>query len=275
MQAYAELSRLQCKSIALVPTMGFLHEGHLSLLREARKRADILVISIFVNPTQFGPAEDLGTYPRNFSRDLELARAEGVDIVFAPSEKELYPDGFQTFVKLEAIPEHLCGISRPHFFRGVATVVTKLFHIVKPHIAVFGQKDFQQLAVIRRMVYDLNFDIEIVGCPIIREPDGLAMSSRNSYLSPEERRQARCLYEALENAQSALDRGMDDAGILVQHARQLILSRPQTDIDYVSICDPETFEDMARVDRPALMALAVKVGNTRLIDNRILDPHKN
>lgn len=275
MQAYAELSRQQCKSVALVPTMGFLHEGHLSLIREARKRANVLTISIFVNPTQFGPTEDLGTYPRNFSRDLELARTEGVDVVFAPSEKDLYPGGYQTYVRLESIPKHLCGISRPHFFRGVSTVVTKLFHIVKPHIAVFGQKDFQQLAVIRRMVIDLNFDIEIVGCPIIREPDGLAMSSRNSYLSPEERRQARCLYEALQNTQSELDRGVEDAGILVQHARQLILSRPQTDIDYVSICDPETFEDMARVDRPALMALAVKVGATRLIDNRILDPHKN
>lgn len=272
MQAHADRLRHQGKTIAFVPTMGFLHDGHLSLVREGRKRADCLVVSIFVNPAQFGPTEDLETYPRNFDRDLELLRKEGADVVFAPSDKDLYPKGFETFVTLSALTGHLCGISRPHFFRGVATVVTKLFNIVNPHTAIFGQKDFQQLAVIRRMVQDLNFDIEIVGCPTVREADGLAMSSRNSYLSPDQRRYACCLYEALENAQTLLDSGIDDAGRLIKDASERILSHPQTDIDYIAICDPETLEDIATVDRPALMALAVKVGTTRLIDNRILDP---
>jgi pantoate--beta-alanine ligase len=274
MQMHSNRLRHQGKTIAFVPTMGFLHEGHLSLIREGRKRADSLVVSIFVNPTQFGPTEDLKTYPRNFSKDLELTRQEGVDVVFAPSDKELYPKGFQTFVKLESLPEHLCGISRPHFFRGVATVVTKLFNIVKPHTAIFGQKDFQQLIIIRRMVADLNFRIEIVGCPTVREADGLAMSSRNSYLSPEQRLHARCLYEALENAQVLLNRGIDDAGRLVKDASERILSHPQTGIDYITICDPETLEDITTVSRPALMALAVMIGKTRLIDNKILDPSK-
>jgi len=252
-----------------------LHTGHLSLIREGRKRADSLVVSIFVNPTQFGPTEDLKTYPRNFSRDLKLARKERVDVIFAPSETELYPEGFQTFVRLEALPEHLCGLSRPHFFRGVATIVTKLFNIVTPHVAIFGQKDYQQLAVIRRMVQDLNFSIEIVGCPTVREADGLAMSSRNNYLSPDQRRHAHCLYEALENAQVLLNRGIEDAGRLVEQARERILSYPQTDIDYIAICDPETLEDIPAVNRPALMALAVKIGKTRLIDNKILDRSEN
>jgi len=272
MQTLSTLLRQQGKTIAFVPTMGFLHDGHLSLIREGRKRADVLVVSIFVNPTQFGPTEDLKTYPRNFSRDLELTRKEGVDVIFAPSDKELYPEGFQTVVKLRDLPEHLCGISRPHFFSGVATVVTKLFNIVKPHVAVFGQKDFQQLTIIRRMVQDLNFNIEIIGCPTVREADGLAMSSRNSYLSPDQRRHARCLNEALENAQAQLNSGIDAAGRLIQAATERILSHPQTDIDYIAICDPETLEDITSVNRPALMALAVKIGATRLIDNRILDP---
>ncbi|MDF1590443.1 MAG: pantoate--beta-alanine ligase [Desulfobacterales bacterium] len=272
MQTHSNLLRQQGKTIAFVPTMGFLHDGHLALIREGRKRADSLIVSIFINPAQFGPTEDLKTYPRNFSRDLELTRKEGVDCVFAPSETELYPAGFQTFVSLETLPGHLCGISRPHFFRGVATVVTKLFNIVNPQVAIFGQKDFQQLAVIRRMVQDLNFDIEIVGCPTVREADGLAMSSRNSYLSPDQRRHARCLYEALENAQVLLDSGIDDAGRLIKGASERILSHPQTDIDYIAVCDPETLEDITTINKPALMALAVKIGATRLIDNRILDP---
>lgn len=272
MQTHSNLLRHQGKTIAFVPTMGFLHDGHLALIREGRKRADCLMVSIFVNPTQFGPAEDLKTYPRNFSQDLELARKEGVDVVFAPSEKELYPVGFQTFVSLDALPGHLCGISRPHFFRGVATVVTKLFNIVKPHVAIFGQKDFQQLTIIRRMVQDLNFSIEIVGCPTVREADGLAMSSRNSYLSPDQRRHALSLFEALENTQVLLSSGIDDAGRLIKDASERILSHPQTEIDYIAICDPETLEDITSVNRPALMALAVKIGATRLIDNRILDP---
>lgn len=262
------------KTIGLVPTMGALHQGHRSLIQRCRAECDLVIVSIFVNPTQFGPTEDLETYPRNFSRDLELTRKEGVDVIFAPSEKELYPEGFQTVVNLKALPGHLCGISRPHFFRGVATVVTKLFNIVKPHTAIFGQKDFQQLVIIRRLIQDLNLDIEIVGCPTIREADGLAMSSRNSYLSPDQRRHARCLYEALENAQVLLDGGIDDAGRLIQDARRRILAHPQTDIDYIAICNPQTLEDINTVNQTALMALAVTVGSTRLIDNRILDPSK-
>ena len=272
MQAHSGRLRQQGKTIAFVPTMGFLHDGHLSLVREGRKRADSLTVSIFVNPTQFGPAEDLETYPRNFDRDLELLRQEGADVVFAPSDTELYPKGFQTFVKLRELPAHLCGVSRPHFFRGVATVVTKLFNIVKPHVAIFGQKDFQQLTIIRRMVQDLNFSIEIVGCPTVREADGLAMSSRNSYLSPDQRRHARCLYEALENAQAQLSSGVDDADRLITAASERILAHPQTDIDYIAVCDPQSLEDTAIINRPALMALAVKLGTTRLIDNRILAP---
>ena len=272
MQTHSNLLRLQGKTIAFVPTMGFLHDGHLTLIREGRKRGDALMVSIFVNPTQFGPTEDLKTYPRNFSRDLELTRKEGVDVVFAPSEKELYPKGFQTVVRLETLPGHLCGISRPHFFSGVATVVTKLFNIVKPHVAIFGQKDFQQLAIIRRMVQDLNFNIEIVGCPTVREVDGLAMSSRNSYLSPDQRRHALSLFEALENARVQLNSGIDDASRLIKDASERILSHPQTDIDYIAICDPETLEDITTINSPALMALAVKIGTTRLIDNIILDP---
>jgi pantoate--beta-alanine ligase len=272
MQAYSDQQGRQGETIAFVPTMGFLHEGHLSLVREGRKRGDSLVVSIFVNPTQFGPEEDLETYPRDFQRDLELIQKEGADVVFAPSEKELYPQGFQTYVNLEKLPNHLCGISRPLFFRGVTTVVTKLFNIVKPHIAVFGQKDFQQLVIIRQMVRDLNLDIEIIAGPTVREQDGLAMSSRNSYLTPEQRVNALCLYKALQKAQALLASGTNNANHIIQTATDLILSHPETAFDYVAICDLETLEDIKTIDKPALMALAVKVGSTRLIDNIILRP---
>ena len=263
---------IRAKPSPLFPPWVFCTTATFPLSGRAAKGPIVLIVSIFVNPTQFGPTEDLKTYPRNFSRDLELTRKEGVDVVFAPSEKELYPEGFQTVVRLETLPGHLCGISRPHFFSGVATVVTKLFNIVKPHVAIFGQKDFQQLTIIRRMVQDLNFNIEIVGCPTIREADGLAMSSRNSYLSPDQRRHALSLFMALTNAQALLNSGIDDAGRLIKDASERILSHPQTDIDYIAICDPETLEDITTINSPALMALAVKIGTTRLIDNIILDP---
>ena len=259
------------QKIAFVPTMGYLHEGHLSLFRIGRKEGDCLVVSIFVNPTQFAPGEDLETYPRDFERDVALSKNEDVDIVLAPNEKDLYPEKFQTYVTLEKLPNHLCGLSRPLFFRGVATVVSKLFHIVKPHVAVFGQKDFQQLVVIRQMVRDLNMDVKILSGPTIREPDGLAMSSRNSYLTPKQRTSARCLYQALKEAQALLARGTNNASHIIRMASDLIRSYPETAIDYVAICDPETLEDMETVNRPALMALAVKVGATRLIDNMLLD----
>lgn len=250
--------------------MGFLHEGHLSLIREGRRLADHVVLSIFVNPAQFGPGEDLEAYPRDFERDCELAEKAGADVIFAPDNEELYGENFQTYVRLEKLPNHLCGISRPVHFRGVATVVTKLFNIVRPHIAIFGQKDYQQLLVIRQMVRDLNFDIRIVGAPIVREPDGLAMSSRNSYLTPEQRRSALCLSQSLEKAQALIDTGVTRASDLSDAAARMITSHPETDIDYITICDPETLDDMETVDRPALMALAVRVGKTRLIDNRVL-----
>lgn len=272
MQARSGLLRNQSKKIVFVPTMGDLHEGHLSLMRKGREQGDCLVVSIFVNPTQFAPGEDLDTYPRDLDTDLKLSKKEGVDIVFTPSENDLYPEGFQTYIQLEKLPKHLCGISRPTFFRGVATVVTKLFNIVRPHVAVFGQKDFQQLTVIRRLVRDLNLAIEIVGGPIVREPDGLAMSSRNKYLTSEQRVTALSLYQSLLKAQALLKSGTRDASKIIGNVSELFLSQPETAIDYIAVCDPETLDDMDVIDRPALMALAVKVGTTRLIDNMILSP---
>jgi len=272
MQAYANRSQGRKRTIAFVPTMGFLHEGHLALLREGRKRADVLVLSIFVNPTQFAAGEDFDSYPRDMERDLVLARKEKVDVVFTPDRSSLYEEGFQTYINLEALPNHLCGISRPIFFRGVATIVTKLFHIVKPHVAIFGQKDFQQLAVIKRMVRDLNFDIEIVGVPTVREHDGLAMSSRNNYLKPSERPAALSLFTSLKKAQSMCKEGVQDAEKIINEAKKIIHSHTNTEIDYISICDTDTLEDIPTIRRPVLMALAVKVGKTRLIDNMILTP---
>ncbi len=269
-QRYSDLARKEGKTVAFVPTMGFLHEGHLSLMKKGRELADILVVSIFVNPAQFGPNEDLATYPRNIERDLELLKKEGVDIAFIPDGKEIYPKGFQTYVELKNLPNHLCGLSRPVFFMGVATVVTKLFNIVKPDFAVFGQKDFQQLLVIKQIVKDLNLDIEIIGAPIVREKDGLAMSSRNSYLSPEQRIHALFLYKALKKAGEILKNGVRDSSKIIEEATALIKSCPDASIDYIKICDPETLEDVEIIEKPALMAIAVKVGATRLIDNMIL-----
>jgi pantoate--beta-alanine ligase len=269
-QKRAEEIRLKGKTIAFVPTMGFLHEGHLMLLREGKKRCDELVLSIFVNPTQFGPIEDLEKYPRDLERDLKMAEKEGVDLVFNPGIEDMYGKEFQTYVNLEKLPNHLCGLSRPVFFRGVATVVAKLFNIVKPHVALFGEKDYQQLAVIRQMVRDLNFDIEIIGVPTVREPDGLAMSSRNTYLSTSERPAALSLYKSLQNAKESVQNKETDAKKIINGAIQIITSFPETEIDYVRICNPETLEDVSVIKGTVLMALAVKVGKTRLIDNMIL-----
>lgn len=264
--------RCQGKTIVFIPTMGFLHEGHLSLIREGKKYGDDIVVSIFVNPTQFGPGEDLETYPRDFEKDLELLRKEGVSIVFAPDGNEIYGEKFQTYVELEKLPNHLCGLSRPVFFKGVATVVSKLFNIVKPHATIFGQKDYQQLTVIRQMVRDLNFDINVVGVPTVRESDGLAMSSRNTYLTPKQRISALSLNKSLKKAQTLVENGLKDAAQIIDTAAKSIRSHPETEIDYITICDPETLDDMKSIDRPALMALAVKVGKARLIDNMILKP---
>ncbi|MDP4856045.1 MAG: pantoate--beta-alanine ligase [Desulfobacterales bacterium] len=270
MQERAENLRRDGRRIACVPTMGFLHDGHLSLMRIAKRRADVLVVSIFVNPAQFGPEEDFETYPRNLERDLDLCAKENVDIVFTPKTVTLYPDGYQSYVKLEHLPHHLCGLSRPVFFTGVATVVCKLFNIVRPHTAVFGEKDYQQLLIIRRMVKDLNINTKIIGAPIVREKDGLAMSSRNAYLTSDQRPAALTLYRSLVQARKRVETGERNAARILKEARDLISAQPETDIDYLSICDPETLIDVERIDRTALMALAVKVGKTRLIDNTIL-----
>jgi len=269
-QRRAEELRLSGKTIGFVPTMGFFHEGHIELMRAAKKHADVVIISIFVNPTQFGPAEDFDAYPRDLEGDLIKAEKAGVDMAFTPSVKEMYPEGAQTTVAVERVTRHLCGLSRPGHFNGVTTVVAKLFNLTKPHIAVFGQKDFQQLTVISRMVKDLNMDIQIVGLPTVRESDGLAMSSRNSYLSPEERKSALCLKKSLDLAAGLASRGEKRAGMIRDKVRELILSHPFTEIDYVTLCHPATLEDVETLKGKTLLALAVKVGKTRLIDNCIL-----
>ncbi len=270
MQTMADELRSAGHIISLVPTMGFLHEGHLELMRVAKKHSDELVMSLFVNPTQFGPAEDYDQYPRDTEGDLEKARRVGVDMVFMPSVEEMYPEGSQTKICVERVTKHLCGISRPTHFDGVTTVVAKLFNIVKPHLAVFGQKDFQQLTVISRMVMDLNMDIKILGVPTVREPDGLAMSSRNKYLSEEERKSALCLKKSLDLADNIFQEGEKDAVVIKGAIESLIRENPFTDIDYVSICDSTSLEDIRTMRDGSLVALAVRVGKTRLIDNRVL-----
>ncbi len=272
MQKRQEALRLKGLRLAFVPTMGFLHKGHESLLIEGKKRADDLTLSIFVNPTQFGQNEDLSTYPRNIEGDLAIAERNGVDAVFLPDAKEIYREGSQTFVNLDILPNYLCGLSRPGHFRGVATVVTKLFNIVKPHVAIFGSKDFQQLAIIRQMTKDLNFDIEIVGAPTFREPDGLAMSSRNSYLTAEQRQTALCLIKSLQNAADLVKNGETDPETLIRHATAIIASFPDTAVDYLTVCDPVTLETVSHITGPVLFAMAVKVGVTRLIDNMTIEP---
>ncbi|RJP82023.1 MAG: pantoate--beta-alanine ligase [Desulfobacteraceae bacterium] len=272
MQARSESIRKQGKRIAFVPTMGFLHEGHCSLLKKGRVLGDDLVLSIFVNPTQFGPGEDYDAYPRDMEKDLQLAEREVVDAVFTPSREELYGSNFQTGIELEKLPNHLCGLSRPSHFQGVALVVTKLFHIVKPHVAIFGEKDYQQLAIIRQMVRDLDFDIQIEGGAIVREKDGLAMSSRNAYLSAEQRKTALCLFQALQKARKAVAQGETDTAKIINDMAFFIQSHPDTEIDYISICDPQTLDSVDRIQKSVLLALAVKVGKTRLIDNMILSP---
>lgn len=256
--------------IALVPTMGFLHEGHMELLRVGREKGEKLIMSLFVNPTQFGPQEDYDRYPRDTEGDLEKARSVGVDAVFMPTVKEMYPDGYQTRVTVEEITQYLCGKSRPGHFAGVTTVVAKLFTITKPHVAIFGEKDYQQLSVVKRMVRDLNMDIDIVGVPTVREHDGLAMSSRNMYLSPEERVSALSLKSGLDLASSLVASGERDPARIESAVRELISSHPYTEIDYVTICDPEKLTHVESIDRPSLLALAVRVGKARLIDNTIL-----
>jgi len=250
--------------------MGALHDGHLALVRAARARADVVILTIFVNPTQFGPNEDLAKYPRDEAGDIARARTAGIDLAFCPDAAAMYPPGSQTFVEVRELQKPLCGASRPGHFTGVATVVTKLFHATLPHVAVFGEKDYQQLAIIRRMVRDLDFGIEIVSVPIVREPDGLAMSSRNAYLGPDERRAALALSAGLAAAQAAFAAGERDAAALVAAARAPIEAEPLARIDYVELRDADELTELARVDRRAVLAMAVFIGKTRLIDNRVL-----
>jgi pantoate--beta-alanine ligase len=258
--------------VAVVPTMGYLHEGHLSLLRAARAAADVVVLTIFVNPTQFGPNEDLARYPRDEAGDLAKALPTGVDLAFCPEASAMYPPGSQTFVTVRELELPLCGQSRPGHFAGVATVVTKLFHLTQPHVAFFGQKDYQQLALIRRMVRDLDLGIEIVGLPIVREPDGLAMSSRNVYLSTEARQQALALQRGLAAAEAAFLAGERSVAVLLEAARAPIVAQPLARIDYVELRDAEDLTEIDQVARPAVLALAVWVDKTRLLDNRVLRP---
>ena len=257
------------KSVGLVPTMGFLHEGHASLVQKCREENDIVVVSVFVNPTQFGPNEDLEAYPRDFERDSALCESLGTDLIFHPEPEEMYQDPC-AYVNIRTLSETLCGKSRPIHFQGVCTIVSKLFHIVAPDRAYFGQKDAQQLAIIRKMVKDLDFDVEIVGCPIIREDDGLAKSSRNTYLNAEERKAALCLSQAAKKGQEVITKGCDAEDVL-QPMVALIEGEPMAKIDYVSMVDALTMQPVEKVESDVLVAMAVYIGKTRLIDNFIFE----
>jgi len=259
------------KALALVPTMGYFHAGHLSLMRQAGRLADHVVVSLFVNSLQFGPREDLSRYPRDLQRDARLAENEKVDILFVPTSEEMYAPDFNTRVRVNGITDTLCGQQRPTHFEGVTTVVAKLFNIIKPHCAVFGQKDFQQLSVIRKMVRELNWDIEIFAHPIVREDDGLAMSSRNTYLSSEERSKALCLNKAIQHAKARFADGLDDSGLLISEIRDIISANSGVSIDYISVVDKDTLSDKDVIDSQAVLALAIKVGGTRLIDNCFME----
>lgn len=270
MQSTAIDARQAGKTVALVPTMGYLHAGHASLMDEGRKRADILVASIFVNPTQFGAGEDFNTYPRDLEKDKLIAKAAGVDYIFAPKASDMYPTGYQTYVNVEELTLPLCGASRPGHFRGVTTVVAKLFNIVMPDLALFGKKDFQQLAVIRRMAADLNMNVQIVGMPIVRESDGLAMSSRNAYLSQAERQSALCLSRALQAVSGAFRSEERSVEVLRKLALDMINAEAFAVIDYVEFYHEATLTEVEQADDRTLVALAVKIGKTRLIDNCVL-----
>jgi pantoate--beta-alanine ligase len=272
MRAASRAARLAGLRVGLVPTMGALHQGHLSLVRTAKAQCDAVVVSLFVNPLQFGPTEDLAKYPRTFERDCELLRKEDVDFLFAPSAEEMYPGKAVTYVTVEGLSEKLCGRSRPGHFRGVTTVVAKLFHIVEPDLAFFGQKDAAQAAIIRRMVRDLNFPVEIIICPIVREPDGLAMSSRNVYLSSQERKSALVLYRALQEIRSRFEQGERKTAPLIQAGNRVLIQEPGVRTDYLEIVGPDTLDAVAEIKTTALVVVAAVVGTTRLIDNVVLTP---
>ena len=275
MQAWSGRARGEGKRIVLVPTMGYLHEGHLSLVREGRHKGDCLVVSIFANPTQFAPSEDFESYPRDLERDIRLLAEEGVDLLFNPAAEDMYPQGYQTYVDVEEVSQPLCGTHRPGHFRGVATVVLKLFHIVKPHVAVFGLKDYQQVQVIRRMLRDLNLEVEIVACPTVREPDGLAMSSRNRYLGPAEREAALCIRSALARAEALVRGGENAAGRIREAVVAEIARQPLARLEYAELRDPTGLHPVEEVRGPTLLALCAWVGEARLIDNRILEANES
>jgi len=270
MQAACRELRQSGKSLGLVPTMGALHQGHLSLVRAARAHNEAVAASIFVNPLQFGPSEDFSKYPRTFDRDRQLLETEMVDLLFAPTNEEMYPKGASTTVHVAGLSEKLDGKSRPGHFQGVTTVVAKLFEIVRPHRAYFGQKDAAQVAVIRKMVDDLNIDLEIVVCPIVREQDGLALSSRNAYLSPEQRKQALALYRSLARVQTLADRGERSSLALIGAGKQVIADEPAVKLDYFEVVDPDTLDPVPDITHGALVAVAAWVGTTRLIDNIVV-----
>ena len=270
MSTLVKMYKKEGKSISLVPTMGYLHEGHLSLVRAARKHTDVVVMSIFVNPMQFGPKEDFEKYPRDLKRDEQLATSAGADVIFHPSVKDMYPEGYSTYLSVEGLTDNLCGASRTGHFKGVTTVVAKLFEIVRPDLAYFGQKDAQQAIVIKKMADDLNMGIEIKIMPIIRESDGLAMSSRNVYLSTDERRDALVLHESLKKAEDVVRSGERDAKKIIKMMQESIKAAPSAKIDYVSIVDIENLKDMKTISGDVLIAVAVFIGKTRLIDNVIM-----
>jgi len=270
MRSASRQARQDQRRLGFVPTMGALHAGHISLVRAARRQCDGVAASIFVNPTQFGPTEDFSKYPRTFDTDCKMLEAERVDILFAPSAEEMYPPGAATFVTVEGLSEKLCGRSRPGHFRGVTTVVSKLFNIVEPDLAFFGQKDSAQAVIIQRMVRDLNLDVEIVVCPIVREPDGLALSSRNAYLNPRQRKQATVLYRSLMRVHFLADRGESDSACLIAAALEVFKDGPEVRLDYFEIVDRETLDPVTNTSKGALVAVAAFVGATRLIDNIVL-----
>ena len=269
-QRLCESLRSAGKTIGFVPTMGFLHEGHLSLMRKAREDSGVVVLSIFVNPTQFAQGEDFGSYPRDLEGDVVKAEGVGADLVFAPSAGSMYPKGFRTFVEVTELTEGLCGASRPGHFRGVTTVVAKLFNLIRPHRTYFGQKDYQQSVVVRRLVADLNFDLDVVVLPTVREPDGLAMSSRNARLAPEQRKAALVLHRSLRLSEARVRAGERNANAILDEMRAVIESESLAHIDYVALCDPETLQPIGLIEGPTLAALAVRFGSTRLIDNTLI-----
>jgi pantoate--beta-alanine ligase len=275
MRAFRKAARQNDKRVGLVPTMGALHEGHLSLVRAARDQSEVIAVSIFVNPTQFGPNEDFTKYPRNLESDSALLQREHVDVIFAPSVDEMYSAAAVTWVTVEGgMSDRLCGKSRPGHFRGVTTVVSKLFHIIEPEIAFFGQKDAAQVAIIRRMVRDLNMPVAIEVCPITREADGLALSSRNAYLNPGERQSALVLNRSLQRAKKLFDQGERDSAKLIAAGKEEFGNEPSARLDYLEIVDPDSLESMPTISKPALIAVAAFVGNTRLIDNITVNPKR-